>query len=320
MDQLTLMNTFVRVAERGSFSAVAREFNTSQPVISRQIAALEDQLGVRLLQRTTRRLALTEDGQIFLYSARAAIEAMEAATESVSRTKLSPAGEVRLGVPTSLGMYIAGRLPEFFERFPEICLDMRMRDGTFDLVEEGLDLVISIIESTQASVVTRIIGSSASMLVASPQYLARHGVLNHPRELLNHDCIVYSRPGNDRNWRFNCPVDGPDGATTITVHGRFHADNSEAVRRAARAGLGIALLPRLTIFDDVATGRLMPVLDRYEPERLKVHAILPSRRHVAPRIRAVLDFLTTEMETRPFLRGEVPIPKLSKPELVDSGV
>jgi DNA-binding transcriptional LysR family regulator len=316
MDQLTLMNTFVRVAERGSFSAVAREFNTSQPVISRQIAALEDHLGVRLLQRTTRRLALTEDGHIFLDSARAAIDAMQAATASISRTKSLPAGEVRLGVPTALGMYIAGRLPEFFERYPEICLDMRMRDGVFDLVEEGLDLVISIIEATQASVVTRIIGTSASMLVAAPQYLARHGAPTHPRELVDHECIVYSRPGSDRNWRFNCPIDGPDGATAVTVHGRFHVDNSEAVRRAARAGLGIGLLPRLTIFDDVATGRLMPVLDRYEPERIKVHAILPSRRHVAPRIRAVMEFIGSEMETRPFLRGEVPIPVLSHPEPV----
>ena len=316
MDQLTLMSTFVRVAERGSFSAVAREFSTSQPVISRQIAALEDQLGVRLLQRTTRRLALTEDGQIFLDSARVAIEAMEAATESVSRTRSLPAGEVHLGVPTSLGMYIAGRLPELFERFPEICLDMRMRDGPFDLVEEGLDLVISIVEATQASVVTRTIGSAASMLVAAPQYLARHGTLTHPRELVNHECIVYTRPGSDRNWRFNCPIDGPDGATAVTVHGRFHVDSSEAVRRAARAGLGIALLPRLTIFDDVATGRLLPVLDQYEPERLKVHAILPSRRHVAPRIRAIMEFLGSELENRPFLRGDVPIPKLSRAELV----
>jgi DNA-binding transcriptional LysR family regulator len=316
MDQLTLMNTFVRVAERGSFSAVAREFNTSQPVISRQIAALEDQLGVRLLQRTTRRLALTEDGQIFLDGARAAIEAMDAATASVTRTQSSPAGQVHVGVPTALGMYLAGRLPEFFARFPEICLDIRMRDGTFDLVEEGLDLVISIVEATQASVVTRIIGTSASMLVAAPQYLARHGAPGHPRDLVDHECIVYSRPGSDRNWRFNCPIDGPGSPVTVTVHGRFHVDNSEAVRRAARAGSGIALLPRLTVFDDVASGRLVPVLDRYEPERLKVHAILPSRRHVAPRIRAVMDFIGTEMETRPFLRGDVPIPKLQKSELV----
>jgi DNA-binding transcriptional LysR family regulator len=311
MDQLTLMNTFVRVAERGSFSAVARELNTSQPVISRQIAALEDQLGVRLIQRTTRRLALTEDGQIFLENARVAIEAIEAATASVTRARSSPAGTVRVGLPTALGMYLAGRLPEFFEHYPELCLDVRMRDGPFDLVEEGLDLVISIIEATQASVVTRVIGTSASMLVAAPQYLARHGQPAHPRELVEHECIVYSRPGSDRDWRFNCPVDGPDGAVTITVRGKFHVDNSEAVRRAARAGLGIALLPRLTIFDDVAAGRLVPVLDRYEPERLKVHAILPSRRHVAPRTRAIMDFIATEMETRPFLRAEVPIPQIA---------
>lgn len=301
MDQLTLMNTFVRVAERGSFSTVARELNTSQPVISRQIAALEDGLGVRLIQRTTRRLALTEDGQRFLDSARTVMDAVEAAQASVGRTRSSPSGQVRIGVPTALGMYLAGRLPEFFERYPDVTLNLRMRDGVFDLFEEGLDLVITAAEATQASVVTRIIGTSASVLVASPDYVAKHGVPTHPHDLADHECIVYSRPGVEQNWRFNCPIDGPAGAAMVTVHGRFHVDNSEAVRCAARAGLGIALLPRLTIFDDVAAGRLKPLMERYEPERLKVHALLPSRRHVAPRSRAVMDFIASELQTRPFL-------------------
>ncbi|MBW4034825.1 MAG: LysR family transcriptional regulator [Proteobacteria bacterium] len=299
MDQLSLLNTFVRVAERGSFSAVARDFSTSQPVISRQIAALEDQLGVRLIQRTTRRLSLTEDGQVYLDHARAVVEAMDAAQASVGVAQKTPTGQVRLGVPTSVGMYLAARLPEFFARYPEMSVDLKMRDGAFDLVEEGLDLVISVAEATQASVITRTIGSAASVLVASPAYLAARGKPATPQDLLDHECIVYTRPGIDRNWRFF----GKGIDETVTVHGRFHADSSEAVRRAARAGLGIAMLPRLTTIDDVNSGRLVTLLDAFCPMKVKVYAILPSRRYIPPRTRAIMEFLIAEFETTPFLQS-----------------
>lgn len=301
MDQLNLLSTFIRVAERGSFSAVARDFNTSQPVISRQIAALEDQLGVRLIQRTTRHLALTEDGQVYLDHARAVVEALDAAQASVGVAQKTPTGQVRLGVPISVGMYLAARLPAFFERHPDMSIDLKMRDGQFDLVEEGLDLVISISEATQASVITRSIGSAASVLVAAPTYLAAHGTPATPQELLGHECIVYTRPGIDRNWRFM----GKGIDETVTVHGRFHADSSEAVRRAARAGLGIAMLPRLTTIEDVNAGRLVTVLDAFCPMRVKVYAVLPSRRYVPTRTRAIMDFLITEFETTPFLQSAV---------------
>lgn len=299
MDQLSLLTTFIRVAERGSFSAVARDFNTSQPVISRQIATLEEQLGVRLIQRTTRRLSLTEDGQIYLDHARAVVEAMDAAQASVGAAQKTPTGQVRLGVPTSVGMYLAARLPEFFARFPEISIDLKMRDGAFDLVEEGLDLVITVAEATQTSVITRTIGSAASVLVASSAYLAARGTPSTPQDLLDHECIVYTRPGIDRNWRFI----GQGRDETVSVHGRFHADSSEAVRRAARAGLGIAMLPRLTTIDDVNTGRLVTLLDDFCPVKVKVYAVLPSRRYIPARTRAILDFLVAEFETTPFLQS-----------------
>lgn len=299
MDQLTLLNSFVRVAERGSFSAVARELNTSQPVISRQIAALEDQLGVRLIQRTTRRLALTEDGQMFLDHARTVVEAMAAARASVGAARQTPMGQVRLGVPTAVGMYLAARLPEFFARFPDMSIDLKMRDGSFDLVEEGLDLAISAAEATQASVITRVIGSAVSVLVASPAYLAARGTPETPQDLLKHECIVYTRPGIDRNWRFTAV----GAEETVTVQGRFHVDSSEAVRRAARAGLGIAMLPRLTTIDDVDAGRLVTLLDAFRPMTVKIYAILPSRRYVPTRTRAILDFLIAEFTETPFLQS-----------------
>ena len=313
MDQLTLLNTFVRVAERGSFSAVARDFNTSQPVISRQIAGLEDQLGVRLIQRTTRRLSLTEDGQVFLDHARAVVEAMEAAQASVGAARKTPMGQVRLGVPTAVGMYLAARLPEFFARFPDMSIDLKMRDGPFDLVEEGLDLAISAAEATQASVITRVIGSAVSVLVASPAYLAAHGTPETPQDLRKHECIVYTRPGIDRNWRF--ATNGTE--ETVTVQGRFHVDSSEAVRRAARAGLGIAMLPRLTTIDDVNAGRLVTLLDAFCPMKVKIYAILPSRRYVPTRTRAILDFLIAEFAQTPFLQSTAAIAGVPQAAIFD---
>ncbi|HEX7390660.1 MAG TPA: LysR substrate-binding domain-containing protein [Acidiphilium sp.] len=297
MDQLSLLTTFVRVAERGSFSAVARELETSQPVISRQIAGLEDQLGVRLIQRTTRRLSLTDDGQIFLDHARTVVEAMEAAQASVGAARKTPTGQVRVGFPTAVAMYLATRLPEFFARFPDVSIDLKMRDGPFDLIEEGLDLAITTVESTQASVITRVIGSSNWISVASPAYLAAHGRPETPRDLLKHECVIYTAPGVD--WHFTVN----DVEETVRVHGRFHSNSSEAVRRATRAGLGIALLPRLTTMDDVYTGRLTQVLEDYTPTRLKVYAIMPSRRYVPTRTRALLDFLTAEFAQTPFLQS-----------------
>lgn len=298
MDQLSLINTFIRVAERGSFSAVARDFNTSQPLISRQIATLEDLLGVRLIQRTTRRLSLTEDGQIYLEHAKAVVDAVEAATASVGTARKTPTGQVRVGVSTAVGMYLSGRLQEFFGPYPDMSIAVKMRDGTFDLIEEGLDLVISTMEATQASVIRRTIGTATSVLVAAPAYVAAHGAPETPRDLLQHECIVYTRPDVDRNWRFD--RDGIE--ETVTVQGRYHVDSSEAVRRAARAGFGIAMLPRLTTIDDVAAGRLVPLLEAFVPMEAKVYAFLPSRRYVPARTRAILDFLKEELNRTPFLQ------------------
>ncbi|OZB39060.1 MAG: LysR family transcriptional regulator [Acidiphilium sp. 34-60-192] len=271
MDQLALYTTFVRVAERGSFSAVARDLKTSQPMISRHISALEDHLGVRLVQRTTRHLHLTEDGQALLPHARAILESLEAAAESIGKSQTMPSGRVRVGVPTSLGIYMARRLNALFATYPQLSLDLKLRDGTFDLVEEALDLVIAITQSTQSSLITRRLGLVASALVASPDYLARHGAPRQPADLLNHECIVYSRPGVENNWRF------------------------------------AALLPRVSVVDDIETGCLALLLPDHEPARVPLYAVMPSRRHVAPRTRAVLDFLINELETTPFTKpsGEI---------------
>ncbi len=303
MDQLALYTTFVRVAERGSFSAVARDLKTSQPMVSRHISALEDLLGVRLVQRTTRHLHLTEDGQALLPHARAILESLEAAAESIGANQTTPSGRVRVGVPTSLGIYMARRLNALFAAYPLLALDLKLRDGNFDLVEEALDLVIAITQSSQSSLITRRLGLVASALVASPDYLARYGAPHRPTDLLNHECIVYSRPGVENNWRFSTP----SGEQTVSVQGRFQVDSSEAVRRAARAGSGIALLPRVSVVDDIESGCLTLLMSHHEPARVPLYAIMPSRRHVAPRTRAVLDFLINELETTPFTRptGEI---------------
>lgn len=287
MDQLVLYQTFVRVVERGSFSAVARDLKTSQPVISRHIAALEDRLRVRLIQRTTRRLHLTDDGHRFFEHAVAAVSSMEAAGACLSCDQHPPSGRVRLGVPTYLGLRLLARLPEFLAHHPGISIDLKMQDRPFDVIEERLDFAIAPIQGSQMSLVTKVIGTAASVAVTSPGYLAARGTPASPQDLGDHDCIMVSPAGADEPWRFS--RDGTE--EPVMLHGRITVDSVEAALRAASWGLGIALLPRLAVFDDIEAGRLVTIIDNYRPIGLKLYAIMPSRRYVSARTRVTLDFL-----------------------------
>lgn len=295
MDLIGALGTFVRVAETGSFSAVARERGSTQSAVSRQITALEGEFGVRLLQRTTRRLALTEDGQEALEHARNVLEAVAHAREAAARRRGEAAGTVRLAAPVLLGNLIAARIPVLLARHPSLSLQLVTGDTAHDMVEEGLDLWLRVGESTHATHVSRTLGHTAPLLLATPDYLAIHGRPEHPRDLVAHECLVQHRLGADHVWRFI----GPEGEVTVPVAGRFSADNAEAVLRAALAGVGIALVAEVVARAEVAAGRLVPLLAGYEPAGIPITLIFPSRRNLAPRVRAVIDFITHDILRRP---------------------
>jgi DNA-binding transcriptional LysR family regulator len=292
------MKTFVRVVEAGSFTAVAHEQNTTQPTISRQIAALEEHLGVRLLTRTTRALTLTDDGRTFYEHALRALEAIAEAEGVVGRRRGRPSGLLRLATPVVFGrLHIVPRLPAFLARFPDVAIDLTMSDSFVDLVEQGIDVAIRVGEVSDPGLVARRIGVVRRVTVAAPAYLARRPPPGRPGDLVDHECIVYTRLATGNQWSFA----GPDGPVTVAVTGRFKADNSEAVREGVLGGLGIAVIPAFAFRDEIESGAVRVLLEDFEPRRLPMYAVYPSRRFVPLKVRAVIDYLADEFALDPRL-------------------
>ncbi|HUB13919.1 MAG TPA: LysR family transcriptional regulator [Acetobacteraceae bacterium] len=286
MDLLAALTTFVRVAESGSFSAVARQSGTSHSAITRLVGQLEDHFGVRLLQRTTRRLNLTEDGQDLLSYARQIIDATSEMEGALGRQRSSPTGLVRLGIPVAASAWLMPRLPGLLDRYPDLHVELVIGDRFGDLIEERLDVALAS-EAPDSSMIARTVGTFGRIPVASPVYLERHGAPAHPSDLENHTCIVHERGPDSARWRFA----GPDGEHDVHVSGGIRANSSEAVRQAALAGYGIAQLSEMSVVDDVRAARLYRLLADFSPPRERIHVVYPSRRHLPPRVRVVIEFL-----------------------------
>lgn len=298
MDLIAGMKLFVRVAETGGFSSVAREASSSQPTVSRTVAALEAHLGVRLLNRSSRAVTLTDDGRAFYAQATRALEAIAEAEASVGRRHGQPTGLLRLGTPVAFGrLHVAPRIPAFLAQYPDLEIDLSMTDAFVDLVGEGLDLVIRVGMLEDRSLIARRIGLTRRVTVASADYLARRDVPKSPADLRDHDCVVYTRLATGNRWHF-AGSDGP-----VTVRGRFRADNSEAVREAVIAGAGIAVIPVWMFTDEITSGRVRIILHEYEPSALPIHAVYPSRRQVSAKVRAMIDFLGRAFAADPLLSG-----------------
>jgi DNA-binding transcriptional LysR family regulator len=301
MDLLSGMRLFARVVETGGFTIVARETGTSQPTISRTIAALEAHLGARLLNRSSRAVTLTDDGRQFYGLASRALEAVAEAEGGVGQRRGTPSGRLRLGTPVAFGrLHVAPRVPAFLERFADVEVELVMSDAFVDLVGEGLDLAIRVGDLVDPSLVARRIGTTRRVTVAASSYLARRGVPAIPQDLTAHDCVIYTRLATAPRWHF----DGPDGAIQVEVRGRFRADNSEAVRDAVIGGAGIAVVPVWLFTDEIARGRVQIILERFEPTRLPIHAVYPSRRLLAAKVRAMIDFLAADFAAAPLLSGD----------------
>jgi DNA-binding transcriptional LysR family regulator len=292
MDVLAQMKTFVRVAEAGSFTAVAHEQGTTQSTISRQIAALEQHLGARLLTRTTRALSLTEDGRAFLAQALRTLDTLAEAEGVVGRRKGQPTGLVRLATPVVFGrLHIVPLVAAFLTRYPEVSVEVVMSDSFTDLVEQGIDVAIRVGEITDQSLVAHPIGRARRLLVASPAYLKRHPAPRVPADLSQHECIVYTRLATSDRWHF----DGPDGPISVKVSGRYRADNSEAVREGMLRGLGIAVIPAFAFAGEIEKKQARVLLEDFEPRPLPINAVYPSRRFVPLRVRALVDALADQL-------------------------
>jgi DNA-binding transcriptional LysR family regulator len=285
------IRTFVRAVETGSFTAVAAEQGHSQPTVSRQISALEVHLGVRLLQRTTRVLTLTDEGRSYYVHARGLLDAVEEAALAV-RPDAAVRGTLRVAAPLAFArLHLMPRMARFLDDHPDLRTDWVLGDRPVDLVEEGVDLAIRIGRVTDQGLIARKIGMMRRVTVARPDYFARAGRPEHPADLTLHDCIVYTGLATVDEWHFT----DPDGAPiTVKVSGRVRVNASEGMRSALLEGLGLAVCPTWLFTDEIETGLLERVLINYEPAALSIQAVYPSRRLVPPRVRAFVDYLVEE--------------------------
>lgn len=291
MDLVESLKSFVRVVETGSFSAVARESGASQSAVTRQIGQLETHFGVRLLHRTTRRLSLTDDGRILLGHARQVLEDTTAMEAELGQHGQQPVGLVRLGAPLSAGLFLAPRLPELVGRYPGLLVELVVLDRIPDLIENRLDLALYPGEIADSSLVARQIGVFSRVLVAATRYLERQGTPSTPAELPQHVCIWQNNMLEQDVWEFI----GPEGPIRVRVSGPLGTNNNRTALLLARHGHGIALLPEVETVDEVRTGRLIPLLEDYRSQPVPLHVVYPSRRNLAPRTRAVLDFVVREI-------------------------
>jgi DNA-binding transcriptional LysR family regulator len=311
MDLIAALRTFLRVAEIGSFSAVAAERGVTQPAVSRQVAALEQHLGSRLVHRSTQAVTLTEDGHDLVRQAQHLVDAADALQQAARHRRTMPVGRVRVSVPVPLGLHLAGQLGRLLDRHTELAVDLVLRDGTSDLVEEGLDLEVRVGPVADSGLIARRIGSTTAYLVAAPRYLARRPAPAHPDDLRQHDCILYHRWGQDDVWRFS----SPGGEIATVVRGRLRANNAAAVHRAVLAGQGIALLSHLLVADDIRDGRLQPLMPAFPPVRSPLSIVYPSRRQLPPRTRAAIDFLAELLDQDPAMRDPDGVVPSSEPSL-----
>jgi DNA-binding transcriptional LysR family regulator len=298
VDLIAALRTFLRVAEVGSFSAVAGERGVTQPAVSRQVSALEEHFGTRLVQRSTHAITLTDEGRELVPAAQQLVDSADAMQQQTGRRRTKPVGLVRLSVPLPLGLYFSGKLDSLLKKHDELSIDLILHDRLRDLIEEGIDLQVCVGEVSDSALISRRIGTTTAFLVASPDYLKGRAVPKEPADLQQHDCIVYHRWGRDDVWWFA----GPEGAVSASVRGRFRANNSEAVRRAALNGQGIALLSHLLVADDIGAGRLRVLMPAFPPARFPLTVVYPSRRNLPPRVRAVIKFLSEIVQADPATR------------------
>jgi len=294
MDRLAAMRAFLRIVESGSLSAVAREFGASQPTISKQLAALEARLGVRLLNRSTRSLSLTDEGARYYERCRDALEAVEAAEASVRQT--APAGLLRVSCPIAFGrLQVAPRMRRLLERHPKLRVELLMNDRFVDLVEEGADVSVRIGELADSALIARRVGLARRVTVATPDYFARAGEPAAPEDLREHNCLVYTQLATADEWRYL----GPGGERKVRVSGNFRANTSDAVREAVLSGLGVSMSPLWLFADALADGRLRATLPGWEPPPLPIHAVWTAARLPSPKIRRFVEFLAEELRADP---------------------
>ncbi|WP_322032069.1 LysR family transcriptional regulator [Paraburkholderia sp. J76] len=288
MDRLETMAVFVRVVERGSFAAAAEEFRISAAMAGVHVRTLEERLGARLINRTTRRHSVTEIGRLYYDRCKQILADVVDAEASAAQLKARPQGRLKVATPVSFGVHaIAPSCQDYMAGNPEVSIDLVVSDRPVDMLEEGIDVAIRIGELEDSSMIARPLMPYRSLICAAPDYLRTHGTPLQPSDLSGHRCLGFAHPVASKEWTLH----GPQGAIRVPVSLALTVNNGEALRMAALSGLGIVMQPEILLRDDLRAGRLVALLREFQPRPIPMHVLTFPDRKPTPKVRSFVDFL-----------------------------
>ena len=290
VDRFLEMQTFNAVVDAGSFVKAADALSMSKAAVSRYVVDMETRLGVRLLHRTTRRLSLTDEGQIFYARSKELLAELDEAEDEITSRNDSASGLLRINAPFTFGiLHLAPLWGKFKALHPKVSLDVMLADRIVDLVDEGYDLAIRIATLESSTLVSKKLATTRMVLCASPKYLEQHGTPQHPSELAQHAVISYSYWSTKDEWRF----DGPLGQVSVKTNPCIHTNNGDTCRAAALMHQGVILQPSFLVGKDLANGTLLELMPDYRSLELGIYAVYPTRKHVSAKVRVLIEFLAT---------------------------
>lgn len=295
MDKFQEMQTFVAVVGAGSFVHAAQTLGISKTAVSRYINELESRLGVRLLQRTTRRLSLTEEGEVFHARCEDLLNHLNEAEAEITSRSGEASGLLKINIPVSFGiLHLAALWSDFASKHPKVSLDVTLSDRTVDLIEEGYDLAIRIAQLQSSSLVGRKLSSTRMVLCASPTYLRKFGKPKQPADLSRHTIFAYRHFSSRDEWTFA----GPDGEVTVKTVPTIHSNNGDTCLAGALAHKGIILQPTFLVGSALQSGHLVEIMPQYKSIELGIYAVYPTRRFVSPKVRLLIDFLVDHFKKK----------------------
>lgn len=295
MDRFLEMQTFNAVVDAGSFVKAADALNMSKAAVSRYVVDMETRLGVRLLHRTTRRLSLTDEGQVFYARSKELLAELQEAEDEITSRSDAASGLLRINAPFTFGiLHLAPLWGAFKAQHPKVTLDVTLADRLVDLVEEGYDVAIRIATLESSTLVSKRLATTRMVLCASPTYLAQHGTPTHPADLAQHSVISYSYWATKDEWRFN----GPEGPVSVKTNPCIHTNSGDTCRAAALSHQGVILQPTFLVGKDLSDGTLLELMPEYRSIELGIYAVYPTRKHVSAKVRALIEFLAARFAGR----------------------
>jgi len=295
MDRITSMEIFAKVVETGSFSAAARHLRLSQAAASKHVQLLEEWLGARLLNRTTRRISLTDFGVGFHQRCTRILEDVDEARQAAGEWRTVPRGVLRVTAPAAFCQHLEPIIADFSRRYPETGLELDLADRRVDLVEEGYDVAIRVGYLPDSTLMARHLATSPYFVCAAPAYVERHGAPRHPTDLLQHNCLQFAHHTHGQ-WKFK----GPEGEIAVPVKGRLVANNADLLLNATLDGQGIMLAPGFHVGRELRAGRLVPLLGDFMQAESVIHAVYPTTRHLSAKVRCFIDCLVPWFRAPPW--------------------